>query len=82
MLNELKCPHCGGMMERRTLNGGCALNATLGIISLAIGISLFFSPLFWLGIPLCIFALYIIIFGINHKPVWMCKSCGSIIERA
>ena len=71
----IKCVYCGENMSCNVLP---RFNRSLGIIILIVGVllSLFMSPL--LGLPIVVIGAYM---GAASRSVWMCKSCGTVVER-
>lgn len=72
----LRCPYCAGVMIKKTISGGCAIQGLVLVAGVIVCFMCF--PLGLLvGIPICIGAGFV-----GNKRVWKCTICGSMISRA
>lgn len=73
----LVCQHCSGEMKKKSKANHSQFMALLlllfGLIASLTGVGLV------IGIPMILIGLYM---GVATKKIWMCKNCGSVIERA
>lgn len=71
----IKCVYCGENMFCGVLP---RFNRSFGIIILIVGVllSFFMSPLY--GLPMVVIGAYM---GAASRSIWMCESCGTVVER-
>ena len=75
-LEAIKCKQCDGEMGVKTIarhsQGGAAILLFGGIILCFTGVGAI------VGVPLILLGLF---FGCGSKKYWVCKQCGTKIER-
>jgi len=82
-LSQPRCNLCGGAMVKKTVSSGNVAGIALALLVLAAGLFLTFGGLFcggpFIGIPLCILALFM---GGKRSKVLKCEKCGNTVPRA
>ena len=77
------CQLCGSTMNKRTISKVNAAGIAAALLCFAAGVWITVAGFFcggpFVGIPLCICALFM---GGKRQRVWKCRNCGAAAERA
>jgi len=81
-MDEVKCPLCGGPMNKKTISSGNFGGIILALIVFFIGFALIFVlPIIGVIVgPLVMLAA--LFMGGKRRSVWKCSNCGHVLDRA
>ena len=76
-----RCQLCGSLMKKKTIRKKTIIGIAISILCFFMGILITFVGFIWggpiIGIPICIFALFI---GGKKVKVFKCKNCAAIVQ--